>query len=278
MARANADSGAAPLTGWQVLTLRPAGQAGYLLRCLRRQGATARNLPLVRLQGESGAALAPAFADARYDGRWIFTSPAAVAHAARIAQDLRSDWFAPGGRLVRAAAEGRVLAPGPGTARALHRLGIRPVRIPERRLDSEGLLALPELAPPLRGQVRLVGAPGGRTLLADALGERGAKVRPIWVYRRQPMPLRPAPAAYLATSASPLLIASSLAMLRRLPAVLAPDVWNRLPRQALLVVASERLAQWARGQGFVRVGVAASAQTKALVSAALRLARTASTP
>ncbi|MFX9532994.1 uroporphyrinogen-III synthase, partial [Acinetobacter baumannii] len=70
------------------------------------------------------------------------------------------------------------------------RAGLEPVAVPER-MDSEGLLALPELRDVRGIAVGLVTAPGGRDAIAPALRARGAQVRRADVYRRLPLPPSP---------------------------------------------------------------------------------------
>ena len=76
------------------------------------------------------------------------------------------------------------LAPGPGTAAALATVGIRDVRIPRTTMDSEGLLALPELASVAGKRAVIFRGDTGRELLKTALEERGASVMQVECYRR----------------------------------------------------------------------------------------------
>ncbi len=262
----------AALAGRQVFTLRPADDSRALLRRLRASGAEARNLPVLRLYGEPASErLAIALKRMRADDRWLFSSPVAVRHAARIDAELGGRLFGSGAILAPAARAGRVFAPGPGTARALARLGVSGARSPIERFDSEGVLALSELAAPLSGALHLVAAPGGRGLLARTLAERGARVEPVWVYRRESVSLPARLHAALEAATRPLLLASSQAALHALIADLHPDLLRRLRAHAGLVVASPRLAEQAQQLGFECVRVAASARPEALVAAAIEL-------
>ena len=76
------------------------------------------------------------------------------------------------------------LAPGPGTATALAAVGIADVRIPATSMDSEGLLALPELVDVAGKRVVIFRGDGGRELLRSALEARGATVVQAECYRR----------------------------------------------------------------------------------------------
>ncbi len=145
----------ATLAGATVLVTRPAATAATLKRRIAALGGIALGLPGVGLRAaeDSGSARA-ALNDARKAELAVFISPAAVRYAFALLPTLR---FA---RAVR------VCAVGAGTARALQRRGVRRVLWPMQRQDSEGLLALAEFAR-LRGRrIALIGAPGGRDLLA----------------------------------------------------------------------------------------------------------------
>ena len=76
------------------------------------------------------------------------------------------------------------LAPGPGTAAALAAIGIGNVRIPATTMDSEGLLALPELETVAGKRVVVFRGETGRELLKSALEARDAEVTQVACYRR----------------------------------------------------------------------------------------------
>lgn len=272
MSVADEPAGSNALHGWQLFTLRPAGEARALLAALRRCGAIALNLPLLRLRGEPMARVRAALDAAADAGIWVFSSPAAVRQFVRVASALRPGWLAPDGPLATLARAGRVFAPGPGTARTLIGYGVEPVQAPSERYDSEGLLALPGLAAPLRGTAVVVGAPDGRGLIEASLRQRGAVVVPVHVYRREPAPLSSAQRAALAQARRPMLVASSDALLARLPDVLPETLLRRLQAKAPIVVASTRLAERAATLGFGRCFVARSAQPEHLVHAAITAA------
>src|SRR5262249_22303602 len=139
----------------------------------------------------------------------VFSSPTAVRFAWKLLP------------LLRFARRTTVLATGSGSAAALRRRGVTQVLWPTARQDSEGLLALPALAR-VRGQhIAVIGAPGGRELLAPALRRRGARVQFVAVYRRIAPRLDRRHLAALARAGGPLIsLFSSAEALRHLHALL----------------------------------------------------------
>ncbi|HEU4663507.1 MAG TPA: uroporphyrinogen-III synthase [Dokdonella sp.] len=236
----------APLAGASVVVTRPDGAA--LRASARRLGACALALPGLGLRALPAPRVRGAF------DRWIFTSPAAVRFA--LGRD------AP----IRVPARAVVFAIGGGTRAALARHGIA-AAVPERS-DSEGLLALPALRDVRGRRVALVGAPGGRDLIAPALRTRGALVEPIHVYRRVPPRLTRRHFDALAAAGDPLVtLLSSGEALANIVALLPPPLLARLRTQTI-VVSSTRLAEAARSAGFETVAIAASASPRDLLAAA----------
>jgi uroporphyrinogen-III synthase len=238
------------LAGATLVVTRPSGDAGSIARRAAARGADVVRVPGLSLRAIDGGASLPR--GVRFDD-WIFTSPAAVRFG--------------GAPLARIHRPARVFALGDGTRRALRRLGLDAI-VPPDRHDSEGLLALPDLRAMRGRRVAIVGAPGGRDLIAPALRRRGADVEPIHVYRREPPRLTRRHADALAAARGPLaLLVSSGEALSNLVALLPADAIARL-RASLVVVSSERLAELARAHRFARIVVARSAAPDDLVGAA----------
>ncbi|TKR30285.1 uroporphyrinogen-III synthase [Luteimonas gilva] len=244
-----------PLSGWTLISLRPAGGHAPMRRAAAKHGARVLALSPWRLRRRDDPATRTALREALAAERVVFTSPAAVAAASAL-RKLR-----PG--------PGRIwFAIGEGTAAALRRAGVPPQRIrTPQRMDSDGLLALPDLQA-LRGtDVGLVTAPGGRGAIAPALAARGARVLRSDVYEREPVVWSAATSNKLRALTRPYAwVVSSGEALQRTRQALPPE-WAQAWPDSLAVVASERLAVVAREAGFGRTLVAASARPADLVAA-----------
>ena len=239
-----------------VISLRPVGQHGSMRRAAAAHGARVLALSPWRIEQRGDAATRAALREALDADVVLFTSPA----AARAAAALR--------RLRRRAGQAWI-AVGAGTARVLRRAGVAGVVSPQR-MDSEGVLALPELASVRGRSVALVTAPGGRGLIAPTLARRGAKVLRADVYERVPVAPSPQALSRLRDLAAPAFLAlGSGEALQRLLDELPPALQARL-RQARVIAASERLARLARAAGFDDVVVASDAQPRSLLAAAAR--------
>lgn len=249
-----------PLSNWSVICLRPAAQQSAVRRAVQARGARHVALPGLRL-----AAL-PAtdeLRDALACPVAVFTSPAAVIFAARLAP---SPPIPLGGEGVEI-----VFAVGAGTARALARYGIHAISPPPDAMHSEGLLALPEWNR-ITGPVGLITAPGGRGTIPAGLTQRGLEIRRAEVYQRLPPRLdarhhralmqSPAPRAVLVSSAEALDGA-----LNALPAACRTHLLD-----AVAVACSARLADLAQERGFSCAIIAAAPTATAMLDALERSA------
>jgi uroporphyrinogen-III synthase len=160
-----------PLAGIGVLVTRPARQAAAFAQKLAALGATPVVFPAIAiLPPADRASLDRAHARlATYDLAFFVS-----ANAVEYGVPDPSRW-------PPALA---AFAPGPGTAEALAAVGIAHVRIPATTQDSEGLLALPELADVRGKRAVIFRGEGGREALAAALAARGAEVEHAVCYRR----------------------------------------------------------------------------------------------
>lgn len=253
-------------------SLRPAGehaalrQAVQAARAERAAGVeppplparlTLRALSLQRLVArDAGDALRAALAAPIR----VYTSPAAVRFAALSAVNGAID-----GALAR---PGIDIAVGSGTAKALQRCGVDAPRRPER-MDSEGVLALPELQRIDGRDVGLITAPGGRGLLVPALRERGAVLRIAEVYARATLGGNARRLAGFIADEDGVLLTSSAEALGLLVARLSAvgSAKGDRVRGRAVVVSSERLAAIAADAGFLHVIRADGPTPAALIAA-----------
>jgi uroporphyrinogen-III synthase len=234
---------------WYVISLRPRGAHAPLRRAARRAGHGFIALSPWRIVPRADAATRAALGDALQAPMPVFTSPAAVAAARALAT------LPP-----------RVIAVGAGTAAALRRAGVATVVHPAR-MDSDGLLALPELADVAGRDVGRVTAPGGRDAIGPALRERGARVLRADVYTREAVAPSARALAGLAVLDAPLAIAASSAeALRRLHASIDAPLRERLGK-ARVLAASPRVADAARDLGHADVRIADGPRPAHLIAA-----------
>lgn len=239
---------------WTLVSLRPRGQHAAMRRAVHALGGQLLGLSPWALRARTDTATRSALTRSLQADRVVFTSPSAAHAAARLAA-------------LAAPHPGQWLAVGAGTAAALRSHGARDVVAPER-MDSEGLLGLPELAQLQGRSVALITAPGGRGLIAPALEARGAQLHRVDVYTRTP--LAPAPRALQRLRQQPtpwVLALSSAEALAWAVAQLPADVLARL-RGSVVVAASERLARLAESDGFARIHLAQGPQPLQLAQAA----------
>lgn len=234
---------------------RPVGTGAALSRRVRALGGVPVSLPGLALRAaHDPAAVRAQLRSALGDELVVFTSPAAVRHAAALAT-LRT--------------RATVLAVGQGTARALRLHGVKAPLCPDQQ-DSEGLLAHPLLKALRHRRVALVGAPGGRGTLRRELAARGARLREVQVYHRVPPRLdRRHVAALQALPRSARVLLSSQEALHNLSTLLPPSALARLCA-ATAVVSSERLAEAAGAAGFRHIVRADSALAEDMLAAAAR--------
>jgi uroporphyrinogen-III synthase len=160
-----------PLRGARIVITRPARQAVGLAQQVAALGGKPVMFPaIVILPPADRSALERVQRDlAQYDYA-VFVSANAVEYGVGDPASWPSHLVA--------------LAPGPGTASALAAVGIDLVRIPATTMDSEGLLALPELADVAGKRIVIYRGTGGRDMLGETLSDCGAEVDYVECYRR----------------------------------------------------------------------------------------------
>lgn len=247
---------------WYVISLRPSDEHEDLRHIAAQYGGALIALSPWSIRTENTPSARVALAAALSAPQVLATSPNAVRALRDLrAHDLRNTRELP----VFPRSAQQWFAVGAATAAELNELGIDDVIAPER-MDSEGLLALPQLQNFDGTAIGLLTAPGGRGVLAPALQARGARVLRADIYVREPTVLgRIEVARVIGLDAPAVLVLSSGEALQRVLAQLPAQAIERL-RGARVSAASERLAALARELGFADVVVAAGPSAAQLLA------------
>jgi uroporphyrinogen-III synthase len=260
----------AALAGIVALVTRPSAQGEALVRAITAAGGRAIARPLIEILPLAADDVAQCHARdavlaelAAFDMA-IFISTNAVRHALA-----RVDAWPP---------QLRCLAIGQATARRLAEAGLS-AGAASQAMNSEELLALPELAHVDGRRIVLFKGVGGRDFLARELSARGAQLSECPLYRRA-VPQFPAAEllAVLDRQGVNALLLSSADALDNLQRLLGGDAAGTIGRDVTVVTPGERVAALAREQGFQRVEVALNATDEAMLQALARLAGRLATP
>ena len=247
-----------PAAPGAVLVTRPAGQAGELCRSLRERGWQVLHQPMLELEvlEELPPQQRQILLDLDSYQHVIFVSANAVRHGMDRIGDfwpqlpVGLNWY----------------TVGAASAELLEEYGIN-VRTPATDMSSEGLLALPALQTVSGQRILIVRGEGGRTLLREELGGRGAQVDELACYRRKcPQLAAGELAAKLSKFDIQLILISSGEGLVNLQTLLSPLETTKFT-DTRLVVPSQRVAELARDSGFKRVIVAQNASDRAMLCA-----------
>ena len=167
-------SAGAPLAGKTIVVTRPRAQALPLAEAIGAAGGKPLFFPLLEISPAADPQPLRQAISCLADYTFaVFISPNAVDYAvpAILARGSWPESLTPA-------------AVGPGTVKALAAFGIFGCIAPVERFDSEGLLALPEMASVSGRRVAIFRGDGGRELLAETLRQRGAMVDCVTCYRR----------------------------------------------------------------------------------------------
>lgn len=251
-----------PLAGIRALVTRPAGQAPALVQAIRAAGGVAVGFPLLEIvplaidDHAERATLAAVLNALDEFALAIFASHNAV-------QALFDELQRTGSRLPSAL---RCLAVGAATALRLHEAGIACVG-GEATMDSEELLARPELTAVAGQRIVIFRGVGGREHLADELTARGASVTRCALYRRRAPASSPAQLhAVLTRECINTVLLSSGEGLANLLALLGRSAAGTIGSQFAVVTPGERVASLARSAGFATVHAATNATDAAMLA------------
>ena len=246
------------LHGVRVLVTRPESAAGRLAEAFAAEGAIARCVPAIEIVPvENTTSFERLRERIRETAVAVFTSVNAAEGFCDLMRGAARDVLPP-----------VVLAVGEASAGALRARGVAGVGTPSGRLDSEGLLACPQLdVQCVRGRlVAIVKGEGGRGLLARELRLRGAEVIEANVYRRR-APERLADRLAVARRSADVVTVTSVETLENLLGA-APWTTSWLSRRSI-VAAGERVARVARARHLSRVTVAGGADAASIVEATI---------
>jgi uroporphyrinogen-III synthase len=223
------------LAGRRILVTRPRELAQGLADLIAGAGGEPVLYPALEIRDpENADAARAALASVEAYDLALFVSPSAVRKALEL---LGRPW----------PAQVRAAALAAGTRRELEARGIRDPIAPAEGADSEALLALAPLQQIAGARVLILRGAGGRELIAETLAARGAQVSVVECYRRARPASGPVPEGVLDAAC-----ANSAETLENLVALLGTA---RL-RAAPLFVPHERVARFARGEGFTAIEVA----------------------
>lgn len=163
----------ASLKGLRVLNTRPRGQNKLLSQIILTAGGVPIECPALEIEGIEPANFCQDLGDLARIGQFIFISSNAVHYFFDLLDAHHMQW----------PESPRVVAIGRSSAAALHLRGVRVDEIPELA-NSEHLLKLESMQLVQNQLIILVKGEGGRTMIADTLISRGARVLEVIVYRR----------------------------------------------------------------------------------------------
>ncbi len=156
------------LKGFGVLVTRPEHQADELASAIEDAGGEAIRFPVIDIEPHESVDVNRWFEALPASDITIFISTNAVIYGLPYANG----------------DDAAIAAIGPSTKSAIESAGRRVDIFPAQGIDSEHLLATPDLQDVAGKNIRIIRGDGGRELLADTLRERGATVEYLPVYRR----------------------------------------------------------------------------------------------
>ncbi|MEX2367123.1 MAG: uroporphyrinogen-III synthase, partial [Pseudohongiellaceae bacterium] len=135
-------------------------------------------------------------------------------------------------------------AVGPGTARVLENYGLE-VFYPVQNMNSEALLALPQLEQIEGKKALIIRGVGGREVLAEGLRSQGAQVDYLELYRRDIPQYSPEYLRQCMNNFAPdAVVISSAEALQNFVTIMQPH-WSALQHKVQFFVASQRLSDQA---------------------------------
>jgi len=248
------------LGGLSVLVTRPAEQSAALAEAISAAHGRPVTFPALEILGpEDKHAARAQLSDISGIDLLVFVSANAVRYAFPLMPD-------------NIPLNLQVAAVGKATARALDEYGLEPTLVPESSMDSEGLLALPQLQDVSSQRIVIVRGNGGRELMRDTLEQRGAEVEYVEVYRRQVPRRNPANLIANWERMVEAVTITSAQILENLFTLLGED-GAKLLQQTPMVVVSERIAELADERGCRVIYLSESAMDRDVVNTLCEISR-----
>lgn len=245
----------ATLTGLSVCVTRPEPEASRLANLIQRRGGQAIVMSAMKIVAVSDvlSRMEQALTDVDVA---IFVSRNAV----RVAMDVITS------PLKQTLAHLPIAAIGSSTAQTLAEQGLSPSILPvSDKFTSEALLASPDLQQIQDKRFIIFKGLGGRTLLADTLQSRGAKVSCCDLYERQLPTFFDRNNFSKLSKSTHILLCSSVQIMHNL-LELAGAEYETIVKNTPLLVASSRIYREAISQGFQSdVIVARNATDQAMI-------------
>ena len=233
-----------PLSGLTLVLTRPRQQGERTAQALRNAGATVVEMPMLEILPRP-CRVDRAMLNSAYAA--IFVSANAVEHGVPCLND---NGGLPVGTLIAAI--------GHATSRALNDAGFADVVSPQQSIDSEGLLAVPQLQQAqIKGQhvvlVRGASAGGGRKLIEETLMARGATVIVMECYERRELPAGPGQIEFFFNGMKSNFAVTVLSVETLDSLMNSFASHETLLKSAGLLVPHERVAAAAKERGFANV-------------------------
>ncbi|WP_444945828.1 uroporphyrinogen-III synthase [Microbulbifer sp. VTAC004] len=246
------------LRGKRILTTRPAHQSGSWCALLQAEGAQVENIPMLGIEplesDDARQAIKKPILDFDQVEVAIFVSQNAVHYGVNWLEDYWPQL--PQGP--------RYYAIGAATAKALDARGI-PCEQSGAHMNSEDLLGLPSLQEISGQRILIFRGSGGRTLIGDTLGARGARVDYCELYNRTLPSNSQEQLRKYGVDADAITVHSG-ETLTNLSFCIEQTSMEQL-RQVALICPSARVAGQAKGIGFSVVHTAINASDKAMLEA-----------
>ena len=264
MPRVMTDSSLSSLSNVTFWLTRPGGAHGELAQRLEQLGARVLSVPALEIRAlpADHPAMRSAVARLQHLQQYrhiIFISGNAVVHGMALVERYRRQW----------PPNSRCYAMGKTTARMLAGHGIQARQPLGPEMNSEALMALPELQSLAGDKVLIVRGVGGREWLCQALAARGAEVDYLETYQRLKSDTLPSELSrQIGAGAIDFLLAASGETVTIIVELVAAGLQGALMDIAI-VVPGQRVADIARQAGFKWVIMAANAGDDAMIEAIL---------